>query len=78
MKVEGGGEVIETIKALTAAGVPVMAHLGLTPQSAGVLGGYKVQGKTAEAASLLIEEAIMCRGSWCICDCPRMHSMAIG
>ena len=61
VKVEGGGEVIETIKALTAAGVPVMGHLGLTPQSAGVLGGYKVQGKTAEAAALLIEEAIMCQ-----------------
>ena len=61
VKVEGGGEVIETIKALTAAGVPIMGHLGLTPQSAGVLGGYKVQGKTAEAAALLIEEAIMCQ-----------------
>ncbi|MBO0994778.1 3-methyl-2-oxobutanoate hydroxymethyltransferase [Bacillus sp. SD088] len=60
IKVEGGGEVIETIRALTAAGVPVMAHLGLTPQTAGVLGGFKVQGKTAEAASLLVEEAKRC------------------
>ena len=60
VKLEGGGEVIETIKMLTQAGVPVMAHLGLTPQMAGVLGGYKVQGKTAEAASLLLEEAIKC------------------
>ncbi len=60
VKVEGGGEVIETIRALTDAGVPVMAHLGLTPQTVGVLGGYKVQGKTAEQASLLIEEAKLC------------------
>ncbi|WP_062104825.1 3-methyl-2-oxobutanoate hydroxymethyltransferase [Bacillus niameyensis] len=60
VKVEGGGDVIDTIMALTAAGVPVMAHLGLTPQSAGVLGGYKVQGKTAEAAALLVEEAKKC------------------
>ncbi|MBS4176586.1 3-methyl-2-oxobutanoate hydroxymethyltransferase [Lederbergia citrea] len=61
VKVEGGGEVIALIKDLTAAGVPVMAHLGLTPQTAGVLGGYKVQGKTAEAASQLLEEAIKCQ-----------------
>lgn len=60
VKVEGGGEVIKTIKKLTSAGVPVAAHLGLTPQTVGVLGGYKVQGKTAESASLLIEEAIKC------------------
>ncbi|MCR2820216.1 3-methyl-2-oxobutanoate hydroxymethyltransferase [Lederbergia panacisoli] len=61
VKVEGGGEVISTIKTLTAAGVPVMAHLGLTPQTVGVLGGYKVQGKSAEAANLLIDEAIKCQ-----------------
>lgn len=60
VKLEGGGEVIKTMKKLTTAGVPVVAHLGLTPQTAGVLGGYKVQGKTAESASLLIEEAIKC------------------
>lgn len=60
VKIEGGGEVIETIRALTSAGVPVMGHLGLTPQTAGVLGGYKVQAKTAEAASELIEEAKKC------------------
>lgn len=60
VKVEGGGDVIDSIKDLTSAGVPVMAHLGLTPQSAGVLGGYKVQGKTAEAAALLVEEAKKC------------------
>ncbi|HBZ09453.1 MAG TPA: 3-methyl-2-oxobutanoate hydroxymethyltransferase [Bacillus bacterium] len=60
VKIEGGGEVVDTIRALTNAGVPVMGHLGLTPQTAGVLGGYKVQGKTAEAAVKLIEEAKKC------------------
>lgn len=60
VKVEGANEVIETIRALTQAGVPVMAHLGLTPQTAGVLGGYKVQGKTAEAAKKLLEDAKAC------------------
>ncbi|MBS4209787.1 3-methyl-2-oxobutanoate hydroxymethyltransferase [Bacillus sp. FJAT-50079] len=61
VKVEGGGDVIPLIEKLTAAGVPVMAHLGLTPQTAGVLGGYKVQAKTAEAAELLVEEAVKCQ-----------------
>lgn len=60
VKVEGGDEVIDHIRALTSAGVPVMAHLGLTPQSVGVLGGYKVQGKSAEAAMKLIEDAKKC------------------
>lgn len=57
LKVEGAGEVIDVIKKLTNAGIPVVAHLGLLPQSAGVLGGYKVQGKTAEQAVKLMEDA---------------------
>ncbi|MDE5411895.1 3-methyl-2-oxobutanoate hydroxymethyltransferase [Alkalihalobacterium chitinilyticum] len=57
VKVEGNGEVIQTIEMLTKAGVPVVAHLGLTPQSVGVLGGYKVQGKDKESANELIEDA---------------------
>ncbi|MEH7441673.1 3-methyl-2-oxobutanoate hydroxymethyltransferase [Bacillus sp. JJ1122] len=60
VKVEGGDDVIDHIRALTRAGVPVMAHLGLTPQSVGVLGGYKVQGKSADAAMKLIEDAKKC------------------
>ncbi|MBM7584323.1 3-methyl-2-oxobutanoate hydroxymethyltransferase [Bacillus pakistanensis] len=60
VKVEGGGKVINKITSLTEAGIPVMAHLGLTPQTVNVLGGYKVQGKTAEAAKMLIEEAKKC------------------
>ncbi|TKC19692.1 3-methyl-2-oxobutanoate hydroxymethyltransferase [Robertmurraya kyonggiensis] len=60
VKVEGADEVIEHIKALTRAGIPVVAHLGLTPQSVGVLGGYKVQGKDAMAARKLMEDAKKC------------------
>ncbi|SDH41867.1 3-methyl-2-oxobutanoate hydroxymethyltransferase [Alteribacillus bidgolensis] len=57
VKLEGGGRTLSVIKRLTEAGVPVMGHLGLTPQSVGVLGGYKVQGKTEESANRLVEEA---------------------
>ncbi|PLR99721.1 3-methyl-2-oxobutanoate hydroxymethyltransferase [Bacillus sp. T33-2] len=60
VKLEGGDEVIDQIKALTRAGIPVMAHLGLTPQSVAVLGGYKVQGKSAGAAKKLLEDAKKC------------------
>lgn len=60
VKLEGADGVLEHIKALTQAGIPVCSHLGLTPQSVGVLGGYKVQGKNAEAARKLIEDAKKC------------------
>ncbi|MDQ0271053.1 3-methyl-2-oxobutanoate hydroxymethyltransferase [Cytobacillus purgationiresistens] len=60
VKVEGGDEVIEKIEALTRSGIPVVAHLGLTPQSVAVLGGYKVQGKDATAARKLIDDAKKC------------------
>ena len=58
LKLEGAGNVIETTRLLTGAGIPVVAHLGLLPQSAAVAGGYKVQGKTAAAAEQLIQDAI--------------------
>lgn len=60
LKIEGAGDVLPVIKKLTNAGIPIVAHLGLLPQSAGVLGGYKVQGKTAEQALRLIEDAKAC------------------
>lgn len=61
VKIEGADDfVLEGIQALTNAGIPVVAHLGLTPQSVGVLGGYKVQGKDAKEAKKLIEDAIKC------------------
>lgn len=59
LKVEGADNVIPVIKKLTDAGIPVVAHLGLLPQSAGVLGGYKVQGKTSQQAEKLIEDALL-------------------
>jgi 3-methyl-2-oxobutanoate hydroxymethyltransferase len=60
VKLEGADDVLEHIKALTKAGIPVVAHLGLTPQSVNVLGGYKVQGKQAQAALKLIDDAKKC------------------
>jgi len=60
VKLEGADDVLEKIAALTKAGIPVCAHLGLTPQSVGVLGGYKVQGKDAETARKLIDDAKKC------------------
>ncbi|MFD2445831.1 3-methyl-2-oxobutanoate hydroxymethyltransferase [Bacillus sp. CGMCC 1.16607] len=60
VKLEGADEVIDKISALTKAGIPVMAHLGLTPQLVNVLGGYKVQGKEAKAAQKIIEDAKKC------------------
>ena len=57
VKLEGGKSVCPQIKAITDASIPVMAHLGLTPQSVNAFGGFKVQGKTVEAAQQLIEDA---------------------
>lgn len=57
IKLEGGREVCPQISAITKAGIPVMAHLGLTPQSIHALGGFKVQGRTKEAAKKLLEDA---------------------
>lgn len=57
VKLEGGSEVAPTIQRLTQAGVPVMGHIGLTPQSVHQLGGYKVQGKSVESAKKLLEDA---------------------
>lgn len=57
VKLEGGREVCPQIEAIVNAGIPVCAHLGLTPQSIHAFGGFKVQGKTEEAAKKLIEDA---------------------
>ncbi len=57
VKLEGGEEVCPQIKAITAAGIPVVAHLGLTPQSIHAFGGHKVQGKTESAAKKILEDA---------------------
>lgn len=57
IKLEGGVEMADTIAAMVKAGIPVMGHIGLTPQTATSLGGFKVQGGTPEAAAQLIEDA---------------------
>src|SRR4030081_775103 len=57
VKVEGGERRLELISRLTEAEIPVMGHVGLTPQSVNALGGYRVQGKTADAANQLIRDA---------------------
>ena len=57
IKLEGGREVVETVRAIVDAGIPVMGHLGLTPQSISKLGGYKVQAKTVGAAQRLLADA---------------------
>ncbi|MFG6384395.1 MAG: 3-methyl-2-oxobutanoate hydroxymethyltransferase [Lachnospiraceae bacterium] len=59
VKLEGGREFAEHIKAITNASIPVVAHLGLTPQSLNAFGGFKVQGKSEEAARKLIEDAVI-------------------
>lgn len=57
VKLEGGGRVLELVGRLTEAGIPVMAHLGLTPQSVNQFGGYRVQGRGEEAAHQLVKDA---------------------
>ena len=63
VKLEGGAEFAETVRFLTARGVPVCAHLGLTPQSVHAFGGYRVQGKGADAEQRLLEDAAELEGA---------------
>lgn len=65
VKLEGGREVARTIRAIVDAGIPVMGHIGLTPQSASKLGGYRVQGKTAADALRLLEDALALQEAGC-------------
>ena len=58
VKLEGGKNICPQIEAITKAGIPVMGHLGLTPQAINAFGGFKVQGKTQEAAEQLLEDAL--------------------
>lgn len=57
IKLEGGARIADTVKAIVNAGIPVVGHIGLTPQSSSMLGGFKVQGKDVETAVSLIEDA---------------------
>lgn len=57
VKLEGGAVMVDRVRAMTSIGIPVMGHLGMTPQSVHVLGGYKVQGKAKNRAAMLMEDA---------------------
>jgi 3-methyl-2-oxobutanoate hydroxymethyltransferase len=65
VKLEGGREYAATAAAIVRAGIPVQGHIGLTPQSVNALGGYKVQGKTAESARELLEDALALEEAGC-------------
>ena len=59
IKLEGGANVLERVQGIVAAGIPVMGHLGLTPQSVSALGGFRVQGKGAQQAKKIVDDALL-------------------
>jgi 3-methyl-2-oxobutanoate hydroxymethyltransferase len=65
VKLEGGRERLDAVHAIVAAGIPVMGHLGLTPQSLHQLGGFRAQAKTAEAAKRLLDDALLLQDAGC-------------
>lgn len=65
VKLEGGRERLDAVSAIVGAGIPVMGHLGLTPQSVHQLGGFKPQGRSAEAARHLLDEALLLQEAGC-------------
>ena len=65
MKVEGGEDVIPRVKAILSAGVPVLGHIGLTPQSVNKIGGYKVQGRDSDSAEKLLKDAGLLEKAGC-------------
>ena len=65
IKLEGGKEVAPTIKMITAAGIPVLGHVGLTPQRQNSLGGFRVQGKTSASAMRVLEDALAVQAAGC-------------
>jgi 3-methyl-2-oxobutanoate hydroxymethyltransferase len=65
VKLEGGRERADAVRSITSAGIPVMGHLGLTPQSVNQLGGFRAQGKTAAAARRLYEDALILEEAGC-------------
>jgi 3-methyl-2-oxobutanoate hydroxymethyltransferase len=91
VKLEGGGASAERARAIVRAGVPVMGHVGLTPQTAVALGGYRAQGRTAERAVQVMQDAIDLQDAGCFAIVfeaipsdltelimPRMHIPVIG
>jgi 3-methyl-2-oxobutanoate hydroxymethyltransferase len=65
VKLEGAGPTLSRVTAIVGAGIPVMGHIGLTPQSATMLGGFKAQGRTAEKAMRLVSDAVALEAAGC-------------
>ncbi len=65
VKLEGGRERVPAIRAIISAGIPVMGHLGLTPQSVHQLGGWKIQGKSTQAAKIIVEDSLILEDAGC-------------
>ncbi|HEY6389870.1 MAG TPA: 3-methyl-2-oxobutanoate hydroxymethyltransferase [Bryobacteraceae bacterium] len=65
VKLEGGREYADTVRAIVRAGIPVQGHIGLTPQSVNIFGGWKVQGRTAQSASRLVSDALALEDAGC-------------
>lgn len=65
IKLEGGAEMADTIRKITTAGIPVLGHIGLTPQRQNALGGFRVQGKTAASAARVLEDALAVQEAGC-------------
>ncbi len=66
IKLEGGQEILSRVKAIVAAGIPTMGHLGLTPQSASALGGFRLQGKSAKQAKKIVDDAAALEAAGCM------------
>ena len=66
VKLEGGAAMVETVRAITNAGIPTIGHIGLTPQTLSQLGGYRIQGKSAESAHKLYKDAHALQEAGCI------------
>lgn len=65
VKIEGGDWLVDTVKMLTERAVPVCAHLGLTPQSVNIFGGYKIQGRDQEKADRMVKDALALQEAGC-------------
>jgi 3-methyl-2-oxobutanoate hydroxymethyltransferase len=78
VKLEGAGPTLSRVHAIVGAGVPVMGHVGLTPQSATMLGGFKAQGRTAEKAERLYEDALALEAAGCFAIVLEAVPAAIG
>ncbi|CAH0047321.1 unnamed protein product, partial [Clonostachys solani] len=65
IKLEGGKEMADTIRKITTAGIPVLGHIGLTPQRKNALGGFRIQGRTPEGATSILDDALAVQGAGC-------------